>query len=57
MLREQGTQTMKNKSYTDPITVIDTVKGAVKFNLEPDPLKMGVIFYEAVTSNSNTFLG
>ncbi len=54
---QQSTQTVNNKSYTDPVTIIDTVKGAVQLNTEPAPVKMGVIFYEAATSNSNTFLG
>jgi hypothetical protein len=41
---------MKNKSYSDPVTIIKTAKNAVQLDLEPAPVKMGVIFYEAVTS-------
>jgi hypothetical protein len=56
MLPQQGAQIMENYSYTDPCHRNCNVGGAVQFNLESGPMKMGAIFYETVTSDSNTFL-
>jgi len=56
MLPQQGEQTMKNYSYTDPCHRNCNARGAVQLNLESAPVKMGAIFYETVISDSNTFL-